>query len=247
MKKAISLFLALVMCLALCACGGETANTNDTNNETTINIPENQDTTSTTEPENPTADTDDANKKSPINTQEITTTIEPEGPSAESIRIGETISLDYAALTLDAFEISDGYEFEYIDKSSGISVTYLASIDCPSGMKLACLKGKFTNKSKNEVYPSNDPAYGKVIINGYEYETRMQCYNVAEADSIMGVAPLREVDYFLYAEVPETLAAEIETCEFYIGFAKDLDPSVWIRDMSDCDALYLLEEIPVAE
>ena len=222
MKKALSLILALVMCLSLCACGGrENTGSNNSNTETANNATQPQETTPPT--------------------------TEPAGPSADPIQIGETISLDYAVLTLDAFEISNGYEFEYTDKSSGISITHKSSIDCPSGMKLICLKGKFTNKSKGEVYPSNDPAYGKIVINGYEYETRMKCYNVAEADSIMGVAPLREVDYFLYAEIPETLATEIETCEFYIGFVKDLDPSVWVDDMSDYDALYLLEATPTAE
>lgn len=221
MKKALSLLLALAVCLLLCACGGETDNAgtaNNSNTEAATNAPQKQETTA-----------------------------EPEGPAAEPIQLEETISLDYAVLTLDAFEISDGYEFSYTEKSSGITITHKSSIDCPSGMKLLCLKGKFTNKAKAEVYPGNDPAGGKIIINGYEYETRMQCYNVAEAESVMGVAPLREVDYFLYAEIPETLAAEMESCEFYIGFAKDLDPTVWIDDLSDYDALYLLKATPAAE
>lgn len=214
MKKLLSLIMAMVLCLSICACGAES---NDGGNaDDSVISGDAQDTTPT----------------------------EPEGPTATPVNIGDTIDLDYATVTLDDYVVTTGYQFEHTDTSSGIKVTRKTGFDCSSGMKIICLTGKFTNKSKAEVYSSNNPIYGKIIINGYEYETRMRCYIVEEAESVSGVAPLREVDYFLCAEVPESLVGQIDTCQFYIGFVKDLDPSVWASDLSDYDALYLLEATP---
>ncbi|MBE6737312.1 MAG: hypothetical protein IKB72_00120 [Ruminococcus sp.] len=220
MKKLITFLMALVLCLSLCACGNDSKS-----NEDSTKAPVNQNTV--------------------VETQAPTTEA-PAESAAQTIQVGETISLDYATLTLDSFEISDGYEFEYVDTSSGIKITHKSSIDCPSGMKLVCLKGKFTNKSTNEVYPSNNPVHGKMVIDGYEYKTELDCYVVAEAESVMGVAPLREVDYFLYAEVPDTLANNISNCQLYIGFVENLETG-WLDDVTDCDALYLLEATPTTK
>ncbi len=221
MKRVIALVLALMMALALCACGGGTQ-TNDekTGSDTTTVTPnDNADVT-------PTEDTTE------------------EGIKAETVAVGDKISLDFVEMTLDQFEVSDGYQFEYTDNSSAITITRKTSIDCSSGMKLVCLKGSFMNKFNKEVFPSNDPAGGVIIINGNEYSTTFECYNAAEAESILNIVPQQQVDYFLYAEVPASVADSIETCEVYIGFVENMDPSVWARELSDYDYLYKLEAIP---
>ena len=118
MKRVIALVLALMMALALCACGGGTQ-TNDekTGSDTTTVTPnDNADVT-------PTEDTTE------------------EGIKAETVAVGDKISLDFVEMTLDQFEVSDGYQFEYTDNSSAITITRKTSIDCSSGMKLVCLKG----------------------------------------------------------------------------------------------------------
>lgn len=169
---------------------------------------------------------------------------ETETTKAESITLGSTIDLEYVNMTLDSFEISNGYAFEATDNSSGISITHKASIDCPADMKLICLKGKFTNKTKGDIFPANDPIYGELIVNGYSYKTEMDCYISETAESVLTLAPLRTVDYYLYAEVPVALADAVEDCTLNIGFVTDLDASKPVFEMSDNDVLYTLEAIP---
>ncbi|MBQ3355935.1 MAG: hypothetical protein IJG45_02300 [Oscillospiraceae bacterium] len=218
MKRTIAILLALVMLLSLAACGGDT----------TTSKPQSTDAPVAAAPST------EAPTKAPT---EATAT-------AEEVTIGSSISLNFVEMTLDAFEISEGYNFEYTDNSSGITITQKSSIDCPSGMKLVCLKGSFTNKAKHEIYPGNNPADGVMIINGNEYNIRFKCYNSAEAESIMNIVAQQTVDYYFYAEVPNAVADAIESCEVYIGFIEEMDPSVWVMDMSDYDYLYKLDAIP---
>ena len=163
---------------------------------------------------------------------------------AKNVNLGDAISLDYVEMTLNKFEVSDGYNFESTDNSAGISIKHIANIDCPSGMKLVCLKGKFTNKSKGEIFPSNNPTNAVMTINDSEYKTQFDCYDVDAAESIMGVAAQSQVDYFLYAEVPDNVASAIKSCEVKICFVKDLDSSVFPQSDSDYDQIYVLSATP---
>ena len=71
----------------------------------------------------------------------------------------------------------------------------------------------------------------------------MECYT-SQGEYLYELAPLREAEYYLFAEIPNTLADTIESCEFYVGFAKNLSTEKWIDEPGDCDDLYLLEELP---
>lgn len=164
--------------------------------------------------------------------------------NAEAITLNSTIDLDNVTITLEAFEVSTGYSFKSTDTSSGISITRNASIDCPSDMKLICLKGKFTNKTKGDIFPANNPIYGEIVVNGYTYKTKMECYMSDVAESVVILAPMRTVDYYLYAEVPVGIADAIESCTLNIGLVTDLDASKPIFEMSDNDIFYTLEAIP---
>lgn len=186
--------------------------------------------------------TSDSQSQSKTETAEST-----ESTKADSITLGSTIDLEYVNMTLDSFEISNGYSFEATDNSSGISITHKASIDCPADMKLICLKGKFTNKTKGDIFPANDPIYGEVVVNGYTYKTEMVCYISEAAESVLTLAPLRTVDYYLYAEVPATLADAVEDCTLNIGFVTDLNALKPVFEMSDNDVLYTLEAIPTTQ
>lgn len=224
-KKWLSLLLALMLCLSLAACGGGGAESFD-------------DGAAVSEGE---AETDAEDQPDQPSNGLI-----PNEPAVPTVRLGETISLDCADLTLDALVISDGFDFSYTEASSGIRVTYRANIDCASGMKLICLLGKFTNKTSSSVYPVNDPVRGKIVVNGYEYDTRMECCS-GEAQSLLDLVSMREADCYIYAEVPEKLTDEIESCALHLGFVKNMDPYVWISDMKECDALHLLEAMPEVE
>ena len=166
---------------------------------------------------------------------------EPAVPAeAQNLRLGETLTTSYMTLTLDAFEISEGYSFSHKDGS----VTYKTGIDCPGDMRLLTLRGSFTNKTGKELYPSNDPVKGLIIVDGNEYTTRMRCFNVAEADTIMTLASQRTVDYFLCAEVPETVALGAGTCTIRLAFAEQLDTSTWFMDFDEYPNQYVLEALP---
>ena len=167
--------------------------------------------------------------------------------NAEPIALGDTIDLDYVTVTLDSFEISTGYSLESTDSSSGISFTRKASVDCPDDMKLICLKGQFTNKTKGDIFPANDPIYGELVVNGYTYQTEMECYVSDSAESALTLAPLRTVDYYLYAEVPIALADAVESCTLNIGFVTDLNASKPVFELSDNDVLYTLEAMPTVQ
>lgn len=208
MKKIITLVLAVMMLVSLCACGG----------------------IGTTTLENGT-DADTATGTS----------------QAGSTNLGDTISLDYVEMSLDAFEVSTGYQFESTDTSSGFSITHRASIDCPSDMKLICLKGKFTNKTNGDIFPANNPIYGELVVNGYTYKTEMDCYIADVAESVFTLSPMRPVDYYLYAEVPVAIADAIETCTLNFGFVTDLDASKPVFAMSDNDKLYTLNTMPTVQ
>lgn len=218
MKKWIIWLLVLSFALALTGCGGS--------------APE------AVEEKAPEAGT--VLEELPEPTEEVPEEPVDEGPVAEPVKLGNTISLPFASMTLESFELSDGYSFSHTE---GI-LTRTVSIDCPSGMKLVVLRGTFTNKAKSEVFPSNKPADGLFVINGYEYPVTFRCYNTAEAESLMSVVPLQSADYFFYTEIPASLANSIETCQVYIGFVENLDSSVWVMSVDDLDYLYLLEAMP---
>lgn len=188
-----------------------------------------------------------SDSQSQSKTESTETTEATETTKADSITLGSTIDLEYVNMTLDSFEISNGYSFEATDNSSGISVTTRSSIDCPADMKLICLKGKFTNKTKGDIFPANGPIYGELVVNGYTYKTEMDCYISETAESVLTLAPLRTVDYYLYAEVPVALADAVEDCTLNIGFVTDLDASKPVFEMSDNDVLYTLEAIPTTQ
>ena len=229
MKKLTALLLVALMLLPLIACSGA--------KEAEAPVTE-----APTEAAEAPAKTTEA--PTPVPTEEPTPEPTEEPMKAEEINIGDTISLPFVEMTIDAFEVTDGYQFESKSTSSGISVTRKSSIDCPSGMKLVCVKGSFTNKSHNEIYPANRPADGRIILNENEYRITFRCYNVADAESFMAVAAQQTVDYFFYAEVPDVVANAIETCEVYIGFVENLDPSVWVNSLEDLQYRYHLEAIP---
>lgn len=164
-----------------------------------------------------------------------------ESPAVTDINVGETISLDFIEMSIDNCEINSGKEFSYSQATSFGKETTICSLDCPSGMKLVCLVGKLTNKTKSSIFGSNNPAEGLFVINDNEYKTRLRCYNVEFADSKFEVAAQETVDYFYYAEVPENVANNIESCVVYIGFVEGLDDSKWISSLADYDYLYRLD------
>ena len=208
------------MLLSLCACGGTNQKSNDDSSK-------------------------ESSKETTSDNKEVATENEEESNAGKPISVGDTISLDCIDLTIDAYEISDGYDFEAKDGF----VTKISHIDCSPGMKLVCLKGKVTNKTTSAVYTSNNPISGMLKINGYEYKTKMDCYIAATADRVYELVPMLEVDCFIYAEIPETLLDNIEACQLSLGIMENLDSmkTAMAEDLSSFDFKYVLEGTPSAQ
>ena len=167
---------------------------------------------------------------------------EPATPAdAVELRIGETLSTDFMELTLDAFEISEGYTFSYKEGN----VTHKTGIDCPGGMKLLTLRGRFTNLLNKEVsVMSNGPIKGMIIVNGSEYTTKMRCLNAAEADNLWNVASKQTVDCFITAEVPEAMASEVGACTIRLACNDNMDEGRWVSDFNEYPYQFTVEAEP---
>lgn len=220
MKKLFAILLALTMLLALASCGGEQPAGNQA------------------------ADQKKTEEATPAPTAEEPASTEEEAPKAEAVNLGDTISLDFVEMTLDAFEVSPGYEFS----SNKGSVTYKSKVDCPSGMKLICLKGKITSKAKESVVTGNNPVFGVLTVNGYEYKMKLSCFNLEDAKPELSIEPMMPTDYFFYAEVPEALATAIESVRLDFGFVEGMETpaSARVDTVEDLDYRYALEVMPTA-
>ena len=82
-----------------------------------------------------------------------------------------------------------------------------------------------------------------MIINGNEYNARFECYDTEQAESYSKVAAQQKTSYFLYAEVPQEVAENIEDCVVQFGFTQDFE-SKPIAKVEDLDSIYQLSAIP---
>lgn len=168
---------------------------------------------------------------------------EEQGTQAQQVKLGETVENDYLKLTLEKFEVETEYKFSYTEKTKVGTHTKHNGIDGKSGMKLVCLRGKLTNKTSQDVYTSNNFVKGEMIINGNTYKTTLKCFDTEHAESNLTVVAQQETEYFLYAEVPENVANNIETCVINLGCAKDFDSrtTALASKLTELDYLYTLK------
>lgn len=186
----------------------------------------------------------DKNEKSTNEIITVTSTQQEqqEEKKAEEVKIGETVENDYIKMTLDKFEVETEYKFQYQEPMSiGGTYTKNNGIDGKSGMKLVCLRGNITNKTTKDIYTGNNFVKGEMIINGNTYKTTLKCFDTEHAESYLTVVAQQEVEYFLYAEVPENVANNIESCTINFGNVNNLDASKYVADMNDLDYLYSLQ------
>lgn len=167
-----------------------------------------------------------------------------EEKKAEQVNLGETLENDDIKMSLDKIEVEKEYKFEHTEKTSVGTHTKKNGIDGKSGMKLVCLRGKLTNKTPNEVYTSNNFIKGEAIINGNTYKTTLKCFDVESAESHYTIVAQQEADYFLYAEVPESVADNIQTCVINFGNVKGLDSKngAFIDKLTELDYLYTISK-----
>lgn len=207
MKKILALILAVLTCISMVACAAEEKQ------------PAKEGAQEGTVVDTPAKEEQEEEKKD----------------KAVAYTLGETISLDFVTLTLEAFEKApDGYQFSHEEGY----VTYNSSIEAPSGMDLLCFKGRMTSLAPKSIYPGNKPIYGVLKINNFEYEMKLDFYNVAADRSMHELVGGMEARVFFYAEVPEGIAAQAQNCEVSFGFVEKMDPSKFVRDIEDLDYVY---------
>lgn len=170
------------------------------------------------------------------NTETQTTTVSEAGDNIVSI--GDTISVEKCfEITIEGFEIAENYSFENV----GEYVSYSSSIEPSSGMKLVCLKGKLTNLSSTEIYPTNSQLKGEVVIDGNIYSATVKCVNVDEAQIEVGIVAQQTLGLYFYAEVPENVTDSFESCQINFGFDDELDIfTSQTTDVQDLDYNYTL-------
>lgn len=181
------------------------------------------------------------------NTGATTTTQEDiqkqEDKKGKDVKLGETIEDEYIKMTLDTFEVEAEYKFRYETKGSVGTSIKNSGIEGKSGMKLVCLRGKLTNKTSSDVYTSNNFVKGEMTINGNKYKTTLKCFDTEHAEHYTTMVAQQEAEYFLYAEVPENVADNIESCNISFGWVKDLDSrnTAFATNISDLDYIYTLQ------
>lgn len=139
---------------------------------------------------------------------------EPEKIEAEAVSIGNTITLDFAEITVNEAAVADDIRTSI---KTG-SITYTSGPQSSSSTEFVYVRGKIKNLSKSEI--SNPNVIGNVEIDGYSYE--IKDFDIIEADgsSAYSIAPLVEYTYTMYAEIPNELAESMASCDMNFGFAE---------------------------
>ena len=225
-KRTIVTLLTAILCFSLCSCGKE-------------NAKQSQGSTKTAET------AQESDKSQEVTDTEVTATTEAatNETAFTDVSMGETISLDYVEMSLERLEVADRYDFSYTEDTSVGTSTNSVSLEPSGDLMLVSLIGTFQNKTNKDYYTSNNGVFGKMIINGNEYNARFECYDTEQAESYLKVAAQQKTSYFLYAEVPQEVAENIEDCVVQFGFTQDFE-SKPIGKVEDLDSIYQLSAIP---
>lgn len=173
----------------------------------------------------------------PAGTPEPEETPEAEsGPDAVPLQFGDSIDNENFRMTFDSMELLDEYSYKTSEYSS-------TSLYVEDGYKLIVVKGHFENKSTAAIADSSF-VYSAVVNDSYVvdgYDVRFHFIR----DKYFEIDAYTDLDYVLYINIPEKLAAMFETAAFTIGFNDDLSSptTVWNSDgtkTTETDRLYAL-------
>lgn len=159
-------------------------------------------------------------------------------PAETTLNIGDTLRTDYVSMTLETC----GSDMEIRSGSSRYgSYTYYTS---ENGDPYFYLSGTFQNKSGTPVDIRN--IYVQFCFDDkYNYKGEVDGVSSASSSFINDVAPLAEVNYYIYTAVPQTLIDSFSTCRVKIGFTENFDYKVIdVNDLpqfNQCDDVFLVE------
>lgn len=138
-------------------------------------------------------------------------------PAADTVfKIGDTIQTDYVSLTLDRY--SSDKEIRSGTSQYG-TYTYYTS---DNGDPYFYLYGTLKNLGGTPADIRN--IYVQFCFDGkYNYKGSVDGVSSASNGFIHDISPLAEVDYYIYAAVPQELVDTFTTCEVKIGFTENFD------------------------
>ncbi len=223
MKKVLSLLLALVMSLSLCACGSEPESAGDVGEavkeENSASL--GADDLITSNGEGNVMDSD-GNK---VN--------EPESPAVEytEINFGEQISLDFVEITIDG--ASSGDEIKPDNPQRVYS--YLPDVD---DEKYVYLYGTIKNVGGDQ-YEFADNIYVQFTFDDkYNYAGNITADEGGDFSYIYAhLDPLKSEKFYITASIPNELAEQYEKFTVKFGFAENFDGEFSIKE-NECDYLY---------
>lgn len=159
-------------------------------------------------------------------------------PAVNALKIGDTIQTDYVMLTLDAYD-SDP-EIRSGTSQYGIYTYYTSD----NGDPYFYLTGTLKNLGGTPVNIWN--TYVQFCFDGkYNYKGSVDGVSSASNGFIHDISPLAEVDYYIYAAVPQELIDTFKTCEVKIGFTENFDYKVVdVNDLpkfENCDDVFIVE------
>ncbi len=205
MKKIISLILALVMCLSLCACSGNSTNSTEQKNdepEETVSTPtESEETASVqTTPED-------------IETQDSTESVSP--VEVVEVLVGGTLSTEFVEMTFNEVTVAK-------DIKHSVTTGHVTRITGPEpvdGQQYICLTGIIKNISTNPL-PVYDFFVGNFNLDGYSYTVDANDCDIldGEGQSRTEIDPLMEYTFRIYVAIPDSLADSYSSCTFTFGF-----------------------------
>ena len=140
----------------------------------------------------------------------------------EELTLGEEITTDFAALTLQERKVMTRFQRKYKGN------VYAYSLD--KDMAALCLEGMVRNTSQESCRPAFS---GTVTVDGYTYELKEWMIS-----SSLLVPPLNEVPVYLFAVIPPELAESYSHCEFRIGFNDDFANNAY-TDFDACRYEYI--------
>ncbi len=128
------------------------------------------------------------------------------------IAAGDTISLDFAEMTIEECGIKDDIRTSIKTDNS----TYISGPQAVEGSKFIYMRGKIKSLSKEEI--SNINIEGNAVIDGYSYNIGSINIIKTNGQSTYSLAPLTLYTYTIYAQIPDELANNHQSAVLNIGF-----------------------------
>ena len=151
-----------------------------------------------------------------------------------SIKIGDTISLDFVEMSFDETGVAD--TILPVDTSGVYSY-----IGDKENEKYFYLTGTLKNTSGNAY--SVDNIYAQIIFDGkYTYSALLAACNWSDDFYGDRVNPLASVKYYIYASIPEELIESYSECVITFGFSDNFSTSKYSLTQDKCDYVYTITQ-----